>query len=96
MVGSRPRGEVAVGYVGRGLRAAVLAILRPVLSQHRGTIPNARRMQLPPGGPGGGGLGGMLLGLAQLGDRYGQGRQVGDQRGRDQRVVAGDLAGQCH
>jgi hypothetical protein len=40
-------------------------------------------------------LRGVPLSIAQLRDRHGQGYQAGDQRGRDQRCLPGDLAGQC-
>ncbi len=53
-------------------------------------------MQLPRRGAGRGGLGGVLLGLAQFGDRNGQGHQVRDERDSDERGVGGDLACQCH
>ena len=83
MAGSRLRGEVATGQVRCGARPAGLAVLCPALSRRRGTMPNTCRVQLRRRGARGGGLGGMLLGLAQLGDRDGQGRQVRDQRDRD-------------
>ena len=93
MAGSRLGGEVAAGDVGRGRRAAGLVILWPARSQRGETILDACCMQLRCCGPRGGGLGGALLGLAQLSDRGGQGCQVRDQRGRGERGVAGDLAG---
>jgi hypothetical protein len=54
----------------------------------------ASRVQLRRRGAGGGGLGRVLLDLAQLANRADQGHQVRQQRDNDQRRVAGDLSGQ--
>lgn len=60
------------------------------LARSAGTVLGACVVHPRAGIPGGGGLGGVLLGLAQIGDRGGQ---VGDQRDGDQRGIASDLAG---
>jgi len=68
--------RVLAGKLGSSCRAAVLALLRlgPALS---GANCGLDGMQVLYRGPGGRGLGGMLLAAAQLGDRDGHGRQVG-------------------
>ena len=52
------------------------------------------RMQVSGCGPGRSRLGGVLLGLAQLGDGGGQGDELGHERDGHQRVVAGQVPGQ--
>ena len=46
---------------------------------------------MPGGAEGGGGLGGALLGLAQLGDGFGQGGEADQQHDRGERAVSGEV-----
>jgi hypothetical protein len=56
-------------------------------------MPQAR-VQMRGRGPGGSGLGGVLLGLPQLSDRAGQSGQARDEQGSCRGAVTGDLPGQ--
>ena len=95
MAGSRWRREVGPGSLGRGRRPAGPSVLGLAPARLRRTTRDAG-IQVCGRGAGCGGLRGVLLGVAQLGDCGGQGHQVRDQRDRDQRGVTGDLGGQSH
>jgi hypothetical protein len=53
------------------------------------------RMQVGGGGPGRRCLRGVLLGLAKLGDRGGQGDELGDRGHGQEGAVAGQVPGEC-
>jgi hypothetical protein len=83
--------EAATGDACGGQRASPTVLVLSMPGRHRrgdGTKPHR-------GCPGRCSLRRMLLGLAELGDRDGQGSQVRGERDGDQRGVSGDLAGHC-
>jgi hypothetical protein len=51
-------------------------------------------LQVPGAGAGGGGLGGALLGVAEMGDRFGKRGEAGDEQDRGEGRVAGQVR-QC-
>jgi hypothetical protein len=65
----------------------------PTMARSARTILGVCDVQARGGLPGGGGLGGALLGLAEFGDRGSQGGEVGDHCDGDQCGIAGGLAG---
>src|SRR6266581_4489004 len=88
--------EVGAGKSCCGPRPTGLTILSPPLSPQAGMIPSTCCVQLRCRCPGGSGLGGVLLGLSQLGDCGGQSHEVRDERDGDQRGIASDLPGPGH
>jgi hypothetical protein len=68
--------------------------LRVAETRHPGARLRDSRLQVGSRVTGRGCLGGMLLGLAQLGDGGGQGNELGHERDGQERVVASEVPGQ--